>query len=157
MITKKLPVAAVAIAVVVPIATVASDPVPSALSAAAAKARVKLPFVAWCGGEFRPGQPHAFAVAVRAAQNVGRYVVIERDGKSFELSSFRGRADLSCYTAAEAKRLSVAIAASETIQGNVNPLWSTTVICGFVEETNAICWQYSPAKGKFVKVGEWVT
>lgn len=156
VIPKKL-TASAALTVAVSVAFAASELPPPSLSEAAAKARLNGPFAAWCAGEFRPGKPDAYAVALPAAQGAGRYVVIERDGTSFELSSFRGRADLSCYSPVEAKRLNVAIAASETIQGEVNPPWMTTVVCGFVEETNAVCWQFSPAERRFVKVGEWVT
>jgi hypothetical protein len=39
----------------------------------------------------------------------------------------------------------------------VAPAFSTTVVCGFVEETSAVCWQYSPAARAFIKIGEWQT
>jgi hypothetical protein len=156
MIPKNFTAGAV-LAVVVSLALAASEPPPPALSAAAAKAELNGPFLAWCSGEFRPGKPNAFAVALSPAQSAARYVILERDGTSFELSSFTGRADLSCYSAVAAKRLADAITASETIHGKVNPSWSTAVVCGFVEETRAVCWQFSPADGRFVKVGEWIT
>jgi hypothetical protein len=149
--------AILAIAAAFSTASAAAGPVPPALSAAAAKARLSGPFSAWCAGALRPGRPGAFAVAAQPAQGAARYLVVERDGRSFELSAFKGRADLSCYTPAEARRLSASIAVSQTIKGKVNPRWPSTVICGFVEETNAICWQYSSAQKRFVKVGEWVT
>jgi hypothetical protein len=64
---------------------------------------------------------------------------------------------LPCYTPAEARKLNNAIAAAGTMHGEIAPTWSTTVICGFVEETNAVCWQYSPKDRAFLKVGEWTT
>jgi hypothetical protein len=46
---------------------------------------------------------------------------------------------------------------SDTIHGHLAPRWNTTIVCGFVDDTNAVCWQYSPADRALVKIGEWVT
>ena len=83
--------------------------------------------------------------------------MLEPDATVEALASFTGRAALSCYSRAEAEQLNVTIARSETIAGHVTPRWNTTVVCGFVDETTSVCWQYSPADGAFIKVGEWVT
>ena len=128
-----------------------AQPVPAELSALLEKARLGSP-VAWCRGEFRSGRPAAYVVAVP-----GRYLVVESDALVTELASFTGGAELSCYTPAEARKLHRTIAQSETIQGRIIPRWRTTVVCGFVEDTRAVCWQYSPRDRRFVKVGEWVT
>ena len=149
--------AGAAAAAAVTMALAASPQVPPALSELAAKAGVKGPFASWCSGEFRSGRPGAFAVAVGSARKGGRYVVVESDGKTYELSSYAGGAELACYTPAEAKHLDAVIAESETIHGKVAPSWSTTVVCGFVEDTQAVCWQYSPEIRHVVKVGGWVT
>lgn len=149
-------VATSAVAAAVTVTLAASPPAPPALSEVAAKAGVDGPFVSWCAGEFRLGQP-AFAVAAGSAREGGRYVVIESDGKTYELSSYKGGAEVACYTPAEAKRIDATIAASEAIHGSVSPRWPTTVVCGFVENTEAVCWQYSPAEARFVKVGGWIT
>lgn len=149
-------VATLAVAVAVTVTFAASPPVPPALSELAAKAGVDGPFASWCAGEFRLGQP-AFAVAAGSARKGGRYVVIESDGKTYELSSYKGGAEVACYTPGEAKRIDATIAASEAIHGSVSPRWPTTVVCGFVENTEAVCWQYSPAEARFVKVGGWIT
>jgi hypothetical protein len=156
VISKKLRASA-AIAVVLSSVFAPSRAAPAALSAAAAKARLNGTVLAWCAGEFRRGHAHAFAVAIAAPAGEARYIVIERDGTTFDLASFKGQADLSCYTPAQARRLNANIAASETIHGNVNPRWPTTVICGFVEATHAVCWQFSPTQRGFVKIGEWTT
>jgi hypothetical protein len=37
------------------------------------------------------------------------------------------------------------------------PRFNTTVVCGFLEDTVAECWQYSPDDRAFVKVGGWTT
>lgn len=131
--------------------------VPPALSEMAAKAGVSGPIAGWCSGEFRPGRPGAFAVAAGSARKGGRYLVIESDGKASELSSYTGGADIACYTPAEAKKLNQTIGETDTVHGKVNPRWSTAVVCGFVEDTEAVCWQYSPAEAQFVKVGGWTT
>lgn len=96
-------------------------------------------------------------MAVTAPAGGGRYLVLETDGTVAELAAFTRRPDLSCYSRAEAERLNVSIARSATIQGEVSPRWNTAVVCAFVDETTAVCWQYSPVDRMFVKVGEWVT
>jgi hypothetical protein len=135
----------------------AAQPVPSQLSALAAKARLDGPVAAWCRGQFRSGHPRAFAVAISSAAGGGRYVMLESDATVTELASFTRSADLSCYTRAEARKLNVTIGRSDTIHGQVTPRWSTAVVCAFVDDTASVCWQYSPADRLFVRVGGWVT
>ena len=136
---------------------VSLQPIPAELSALAAKARIDSSVVGWCRGQFRTGYPGAYALAIASAAGGGRYVVLESDATVTELGTFTRSADLSCYTPAEARKLHAAMGQSETIHGQIVPRWGTTVVCGFVEDTNAVCWQYSPRARKFVKVGEWVT
>ena len=131
--------------------------VPPDLQALAAKARVDGMVTAWCRAEFIPRTKGAFAVAVRASAEGGRYVAIDPDGHSSVLAAFEGDADLSCYTRDEARRLDSTIRRSETIQGAVRPRWNTTVVCGFVDNTSALCWQYSTTLRRFVEVGRWTT
>jgi hypothetical protein len=135
----------------------AAQPVPSELSALAARARLDGPVAAWCRGEFRAKHPRAFAVAITSAAGGGRYAVLESDTTVTQLGSFTGGADLKCYTRAEARKLNVAIRSSETIQGRITPRWSTTVVCAFVDPTTSVCWQYSPTERVFVEVGGWTT
>jgi hypothetical protein len=94
---------------------------------------------------------------VSAGAEGGRYVAIHADGRVSELASFRTSADLTCYTPAEARRIDTTIRQSETIQGAVRPRWNTTVVCGFLDDTSAVCWQYSTAQRRFVEVGRWIT
>ena len=148
--------------IVVPVAAgvrAAGQPVPADLAALAAKAHSNGTIAAWCRGEFRPGRPRGFAAAVAAAGSGGggRYVVFEADGRVDDLAAFGSAAGLSCYTRAEASSLDDTIRSSDTIHGHVAPRWNTTVVCGFIDDTNALCWQYSPAERAFVKIGEWVT
>jgi len=138
-------------------AHVAADQLPPGVLALAAKAEVREPIVAWCKGTFRPEKPIAYALAVSRSGIGGRYLAIDSDGQVTELASFTGGADLACYTPTEAKALSASIANSETIQGSIAPLHKTTVVCAFVEETAAACWQYSTADKAFVRVGGWTT
>ena len=84
-------------------------------------------------------------------------MVFEADGRVDDLAAFGSAAGLSCYTRAEASSLDDTIRSSDTIHGHVAPRWNTTVVCGFIDDTNAVCWQYSPADRAFVKIGEWVT
>jgi hypothetical protein len=149
-------------ACVIPLAAVlvfvrAAQPVPSQLSALAAKARLESPIVGWCRGEFRPDRSGAYAVAIQPAASSGRYLVVEADATVLDLASFPRSADLSCYTPAEARKLHASITQSATITGRIAPRWRTTVVCAFVDDTHAVCWQYSPRERAFVKVGEWLT
>jgi hypothetical protein len=131
--------------------------VPPELSALIAKARVDGQLAGWCRGEFRAGRRNAFAAAVASTGRGGRYLVLDGDGEVVELAAFKGGADVSCYTPAEARKLGESIRLSDTISGHIVPKFATTVICAFVEDTEAVCWQYSPAAGAFVKIGEWQT
>jgi hypothetical protein len=149
-------IAAIAMHVVAAVAA-AVQPPPAELTALAAKAHASETIAAWCRGEFRPGRPGAFAAALGSGSGGGRYVVFESDGGIEALASFARGADLSCYTRAEANRLAETIRRSDTIHGHLAPRWNTTIVCGFVDDTNAVCWQYSPADRALVKIGEWVT
>lgn len=133
-------------------ASALAQPVPAELSALATKAGLDRPIAVWCRGEFRSGHPGEFAVAT-----TGRYLVLETDATVVYLASFARAADLSCYSRAEAEQLNVDIGRSATIQGRITPRWDTTVICAFVDDTTAVCWQFSPTAGVFVDVGGWTT
>jgi len=135
----------------------AARPVPPALAALAARARLDGAIAVWCGGAFRPGRRGAFALAVTRPVGSGRYLVLEADATTSDLAPFDGTPDLSCYSRPEAVKLDRTIAESETVHGRVAPRWNTTVVCAFVEATHARCWQYSPAERTFVTVGEWTT
>ena len=65
--------------------------------------------------------------------------------------------DLACYTAQEARKLDETIKQSETIEGSLAPQFNTTVVCGFVEATQAVCWQYASRARRFIVVGRWRT
>jgi hypothetical protein len=131
--------------------------IPAEVSALLAKSGVGGKVTAWCRAEFRGGQRGAYAVALASRSGGGRYLALEPDGRRTELGTFTGDADLSCYSRAEAETLDGTIRQSETIRGRVVPRWNTTVVCGFLDETSAECWQYAPASRTFVKVGQWVT
>ena len=130
---------------------------PPELTALAAKASLSGRVAAWCRAEYRPGHRGAFAVAVGSGENGGRYVALDSDGRVAELASYESAPDLSCYSRAQAEKLDVTIRNSETIHGRLRPRWKTTVVCGFIDDTTARCWQYSPTERTFVVVGDWVT
>jgi hypothetical protein len=111
----------------------------------------------WCRADLSSGSGAAYAIAVPSAVSGGRYLVVREDAAAIELARFTGGADLSCYTPGGARNLNRTIERSETIQGRVSPRWTTTVICGFVEDTKAVCWQYAPNQRRFIEVGSWVT
>lgn len=134
-----------------------SQSVSPELSVLVQKAQLQLPVVSSCRGEFRAGRSRAYAVAVSSASAGGRYLVLESDATVLELAAFTGRPDLACYTPAAARKLNRDISRSATINGQIAPRWRTTVVCAFVNDTSAVCWQYSPTDRMFVKVGAWVT
>ena len=138
------------------IAHAAVQNTPAELVTLMAKARLDGTVTAWCRAEFRSGRRGAFAVAVTRAGG-GRYVALGEDGRATELTPFSGKPDLSCYSRAEAEKLDRSIRQSETIHGQITPRWNTTVVCGFIDDTTAQCWQWSPTDRVFVRVGRWTT
>jgi hypothetical protein len=136
----------------------AAQPVPPPdLSALMTKARVEGTLVGWCRGQLRAGHPDGYAVAVASATAGGRYLVLGDDATVVELAPYVEAPELACYTLAEARKLNQSIRSSATISGGVAPAFTTTVVCAFVEDTSAVCWQYSAKARAFVKVGEWQT
>jgi hypothetical protein len=117
---------------------------------------VRVPVAASCRGEFRAGHPAEFAVAAGETSG-GRYLVVQDDARLHELAAYSGKADLACYTVREADRLNATIAQSDTINGRVTAEWDGTVVCGFIEPTIAVCWQFAPEQGRFVRIGGWTT
>ena len=83
--------------------------------------------------------------------------MLEEDGTVEELAMFSGDAEVSCLSLTDAEQLGADIRGSLTIKGDVVPRWTTAVICGFVEDTSAVCWQFSPEDGQFLEVGGWIT
>lgn len=134
-----------------------AQPLPRELSALVAKAGLQGPVVGWCRARVRAGESGGYAVAVASPGDGGRYVVLQPAGATFELATFKRKPDLSCYSPAEASELNLSIARSDTIQGRVTPRWTTTVVCGFLDDTTSVCWQYSPVDSRFVEVGGWIT
>ena len=130
---------------------------PADLSARLAKARVTGTLVSWCEGQFEAGRSRAYVAAVTSASGGGRYIFVDEAATVVELAPFTDGPDLACYTPAEARKLHDTIRSSETISGRVVPLFPTTVVCAFVENTAAVCWQYSPKTRTFVQVGDWRT
>ena len=129
---------------------------PAALAALVRAARIDAVISQWCPVDLGHGRAPAYAVAV-ASPGGGRYLVLGGGGPAIELGRFAGPAELSCSTPAEARRLDAAIRTSETLHGGIEPVGPSTVVCGFVEQTRALCWQYAPAVRRFVEVGDWMT
>src|ERR1051325_7750866 len=140
-----------ALAALALITATVSAQVPSAARRAEEAAGITAPVVAWCQGQFRPGQ-HGFAIAAG-----GRYLVLDGSGMPAELATFTGKPDLSCYSRAQAHSLHRDIQRSDTLSGRVAPRYDTTTICAFVDATTARCWQYSPAERMYIEVGGWST
>jgi hypothetical protein len=135
----------------------AQQVVPPELAELTTKARLSGSILSYCPAEFTPGRKGAFAVASQSPDGNRRYMAIDADGTMWELAWFKGTGDLTCYTRAEGEKLADALAHSATVHGAVELQFDSTVICTFVEETTALCWQYSPSGRTFVLVGKWTT
>ena len=143
-----------ALLLVLRVAAQQADP---ALAAVLDRAGVNGRVEASCRGGFLPAQEGDFAVAVSDAPGTGRYLAVQKDGHVHELAEYSGKADLSCYTVREADRLNANIAKSDTMNGRVVAEWDGTVVCGFIEPTIAVCWQYAQERREFVRIGGWTT
>jgi hypothetical protein len=121
------------------------------------KARLTGTIVSHCPAEFEPGRVGAYAVAAVSPDGVGRYVALHPDGVMQEIIPFSREGQVSCYTRAEALKVHATIQKSDTTHGSIEPRFDTTVVCVFIDDTTATCWQYSPAARDFVKVGQWMT
>ena len=130
---------------------------PADLAELTTKARLTGTIVSYCAAEFETGRAGAYAVAAISPDGNGRYVALHPDGVMQEIIPFSGAGEVSCHTRAEALKLHATIQKSETIHGSIEPRFDTTVVCTFVDDTTARCWQYSPAVRDFVKVGQWMT
>jgi hypothetical protein len=115
---------------------------PPDLAELTTKARLNGHILSYCSAEFVTGQKGAYAVAVASPDGARRYVALHADGVMQELIPFSGKGELSCYT---------------RVEGSIEPQFDTTVVCTFVEDTTARCWQYSPDARDFVGVGRWTT
>jgi hypothetical protein len=122
---------------------------PSDLTALMTKASLDVRVFSWCRAT------NGFAIATVGTDR--RYVVLHGDGRAETLAAYMAGPDLACYSRREAERLDASIKQSDTIDGSVTPRWDTTVICGFIADTEAVCWQYSPGEKKFVRIGGWTT
>jgi hypothetical protein len=138
------------------VAFASAQSVPHELSRLVAKARLPRPVMGWCRGDLEPAGSAPFAVAI-GSRGGGRYLVLQRDGATVELATYQATPSLACYTPAQARKLNATLSQSETIEGQIRPRWSTTVVCGFVDNTTAVCWQYSLVERKFLRVGGWTT
>ena len=130
---------------------------PSHLTELVAKARLNGVVADWCRGEFGSGHAEAFAVALRATPDSGRYLILEENATVTELAAFAYGAELQCLSRAEAEQRDLAIRETGTVAGHITPRFNTSVVCGFVTNTEAVCWQYSPIDRAFARVGGWMT
>ena len=132
------------------------EALPRELSSLLARSPYEGRIETWCRGNFDGSEAAGFAVALVTARGTV-YATVRGEAELVMLASFTGRPDLSCYSRREAEKLNASIRTSGTISGSLTPQWDTTVVCGFIADTEAVCWQYSAEERKFVKVGGWVT
>ncbi|HKT81107.1 MAG TPA: hypothetical protein VJP86_12860 [Vicinamibacterales bacterium] len=138
--------------------SVPAQSLPDDVARLVGKAGVRGRIASWCRGTLQPGRGNTFhAFAVSDSAEGGRYVVLNEDAAVTELATFKRSPDLSCYSQEQADALRATIARSATIHGDLRPRWTGTVVCGFVDDTESTCWQYSSDDRRFVRVGGWTT
>lgn len=113
--------------------------------------------VRWCPIEPGAGRARAYAVAVKQAAGGGRYLVLDPDGAVTPLAAYTGDVDLSCYPRERADELAAALTSSGVSEGQLVPRWNATVVCAFIESTQAVCWQFDPDSRRYIEVGRWRT
>jgi hypothetical protein len=148
---------ALALAIGVALPAAAGQPADPDLAGAVARAGIDDRIEASCRGAFRGGHDREFAVAFANRNGGGRYVVVHDDGTIDPLSDYSGKPDLTCYSVTEADRLNATIARSDTINGRVVAEWDGVVVCGFIEPTIAVCWQFAQEQKRFVRIGGWTS
>ncbi len=153
-----MPGRALILAVFTATVSVAGQPVAApAPEVLAVRAGIRGTVAASCRVEFGPAHSSGVAMAVSERDGGGRYLVIDDGAHPRELASYSGTPDLSCYSVREADGVNATIARSATINGRVTAEWDGTVVCGFIEPTIAVCWQYAPEQERFVRIGGWTT
>ncbi len=148
---------AVCVAAALANAAGAAAAMPPDLAALAGAARITASISRWCPVRAGVERAGVYAVAVPLPSGGGRFLVLGWHDQAIELARFVGPADLSCYTPAEARQLDGGLRETQTVLGGIKPEGSSSVICGFVEPTSAVCWQYSATVRAFVTVGRWTT
>ncbi|MDA0266647.1 MAG: hypothetical protein O2890_07445 [Cyanobacteria bacterium] len=132
--------------------------VPHDLAALVRKAKIEHGITDWCRGDFGLSHVSAYAISTtHTSADRGQYFILGIDSAPIVLAAFTHGSQLRCDTPAAASARGAAIAASPIIHGYIAPRWDTTVICGWVTATRALCWQYSPSDRQFIIVGEWIT
>jgi hypothetical protein len=130
---------------------------PPELAPLMAKAGIEDTPSVWCLGHFQARTPNTFAAAVPSPNGGGRYLVFGLTEAAMELASFSGGPDLACYSPERGQETEREHRRLRDHSRWISPTFKTTVVCAFVDDTSAVCWQYSPATRAFVKVGGWVT
>lgn len=98
---------------------------------------------------------HAFGTVTNSPV-FGAYFVQLGD-RLIELAHHNTRPELQCLDAEETGKLNSTIETSETIHGSIESGSSDYVVCGFVKNTEAVCWGYVRSRNDFVAVGGWTT
>lgn len=98
---------------------------------------------------------YAFGTVINS-QMSGIYVVQLGD-RLIELAPHNTGSDLQCLDARKAGELNNTIEASEGIHGGIESSGPGDIVCGFVNETEAVCWKYDKSTNSFVVVGGWIT
>ncbi len=96
---------------------------------------------------------HAFATVTNSPV-FGAYFVQLGD-RIIELAHHNAHPELLCLDAAGIGKLNDTIVASETIHGNIESGDLHYVVCGFVKDTEAVCWGYDQSGKDFIVVGGW--
>ncbi len=98
---------------------------------------------------------HAFGTVTNSPV-FGAYFVQLGD-RVIELAHHNTHPELQCLDAEETRKLNSTIESSETVHGSIEKGDSDHVVCGFVKDTEAVCWGYDQTGNDFVVVGGWTT
>jgi hypothetical protein len=127
----------------------------AALTAALAATGIRDTPLASCRGEVRVGHPSEFVVAVGTPTG-GRYLLLQDDGRTAEVSTYEGQPDLRCYSVRQADALTAEIAKSDTMHGRITAEWDGLVVCGAIDPTIVVCWQHAVERKGFARIGGWM-
>lgn len=98
---------------------------------------------------------HAFGTVTNSPV-FGAYFVQLGD-RLIELAYHNTGPELQCLDAKETRERNSTIGISETIHGSIESGDSEYVVCGFVNNTEAVCWRYDKSRNDFVVAGGWTT
>jgi hypothetical protein len=135
----------------------AAEPLPPGVQEALARSYPGRTVAAWCRAAAGKDGAAFAGVALSGAAGGGDYLGVHPDGTLSALAAYTGQPQVACHTSASARALGRSTRDTPTVHGDLAVRGRGVVICGFVEATQARCWQYVAKRRRFVPVGGWIT